>query len=123
MVRARSEQKLRAMTTIVTGGAGFVGSHLVDALVARDERVLVLDDLSTGSRDNIADALASGKATFVEVVTWRSTPTACVRCCARRARRARCAGSITSRVARQPRSVRRRIRGGRSRSTPSERCR
>jgi nucleoside-diphosphate-sugar epimerase len=54
------------MTTIVTGGAGFVGSHLVDALVARDERVLVLDDLSTGSRDNIADALASGKATFVE---------------------------------------------------------
>src|SRR3984957_4026927 len=54
------------MTTIVTGGAGFVGSHLVDALVARDERVLVLDDLSTGSRDNIAAALASGKATFIE---------------------------------------------------------
>jgi nucleoside-diphosphate-sugar epimerase len=54
------------MTTIVTGGAGFLGSHLVDALVARGERVLVLDDLSTGRRDNIADALAGGKASFVE---------------------------------------------------------
>jgi UDP-glucose 4-epimerase len=36
------------MTTIVTGGAGFLGSHLVDALIARGERVLVMDNLSTG---------------------------------------------------------------------------
>ena len=38
---------------LVTGGAGFIGSHLVDALVARGERVLILDDLSTGSRENV----------------------------------------------------------------------
>jgi UDP-glucose 4-epimerase len=39
---------------LVTGGAGFVGSHLVDALLARGDAVLVLDDLSTGRRTNLA---------------------------------------------------------------------
>jgi nucleoside-diphosphate-sugar epimerase len=39
---------------VVTGGAGFIGSHLVDALVARGDRVRVLDDLSTGRRENLA---------------------------------------------------------------------
>src|SRR5258708_35488878 len=41
------------MTALVTGGAGFVGSHLSEALVARGERVIILDDLSTGSVNNI----------------------------------------------------------------------
>jgi UDP-glucose 4-epimerase len=38
---------------IVTGGAGFIGSHVVDALVARGDEVVVLDDLSTGKRENV----------------------------------------------------------------------
>jgi UDP-glucose 4-epimerase len=38
---------------IVTGGAGFIGSHVVDALVARGDDVLVLDDLSTGKKENV----------------------------------------------------------------------
>lgn len=39
---------------LVTGGAGFIGSHLVDALVARGDRVRVLDDLSSGKLSNLA---------------------------------------------------------------------
>jgi UDP-glucose 4-epimerase len=41
------------MKYLVTGGCGFIGSHLVDALVARGERVVVLDNLSTGRLENL----------------------------------------------------------------------
>lgn len=41
-------------TTLITGGAGFIGSHLADALVGRGEAVVALDDLSTGLRQNVA---------------------------------------------------------------------
>ncbi len=42
------------MRALVTGGAGFIGSHVVDALLARGDEVHVLDDLSTGKRENVA---------------------------------------------------------------------
>ena len=45
------------MEALVTGGAGFIGSHLVDALVDRGDHVVVVDDLSTGRRENLDDAL------------------------------------------------------------------
>ena len=44
------------MRAVVTGGAGFIGSNLVDALLARGDEVVVIDDLSTGKRYNVADA-------------------------------------------------------------------
>jgi UDP-glucose 4-epimerase len=46
--------------SVVTGGAGFIGSHLVDALAARGDEVLVLDDFSSGKRENLAGALEAG---------------------------------------------------------------
>jgi UDP-glucose 4-epimerase len=48
------------MRALVTGGAGFIGSNLVDALLARGDAVTVLDDLSTGRRENLDGALAAG---------------------------------------------------------------
>ena len=44
------------MDALVTGGAGFIGSHIVDALVTRGDAVRVLDDLSTGQGDNLNSA-------------------------------------------------------------------
>ncbi|HUR86482.1 MAG TPA: NAD-dependent epimerase/dehydratase family protein [Solirubrobacteraceae bacterium] len=44
------------MRTLVTGGAGFIGSHLVDALIARGDDVLVADDLSSGREANLEGA-------------------------------------------------------------------
>jgi UDP-glucose 4-epimerase len=50
------------MKALVTGGAGFIGSNLVDALLQRGDEVTVLDDLSTGKRENLEGALANGAA-------------------------------------------------------------
>jgi UDP-glucose 4-epimerase len=52
------------MRAFITGGAGFIGSHLADALIARGDTVTILDNLSTGSRTNIAHL--EGKITIHE---------------------------------------------------------
>ena len=46
------------MRAVVTGGAGFIGSHVVEALLERGDDVHVLDDLSRGRRENVAAAAA-----------------------------------------------------------------
>ena len=51
---------------LVTGGAGFIGSHLVDRLVKDSYDVRVIDDLSTGRLDNISGHLSAGKVDFVK---------------------------------------------------------
>ena len=53
------------MFDIVTGGAGFIGSHLVDTLVARKSRVTVIDSLGAGSKKNLARHLGKGKVTLL----------------------------------------------------------
>jgi UDP-glucose 4-epimerase len=51
---------------LVTGGAGFIGSHLVERLLADDKAVAVVDDLSTGTRDNLREVLAHPRLRVIE---------------------------------------------------------
>jgi nucleoside-diphosphate-sugar epimerase len=55
------------MTTrcLITGGAGFIGSHLAQAVHARGAEIVLLDDLSTGNADNLAPLLGCSGVSFV----------------------------------------------------------
>jgi UDP-glucose 4-epimerase len=48
------------MRCLVTGGAGFIGSHVADGLIARGDQVTIIDDLSSGREANLSDALRRG---------------------------------------------------------------
>ncbi|MGI8557229.1 MAG: NAD-dependent epimerase/dehydratase family protein [Solirubrobacteraceae bacterium] len=54
------------MRYLVTGGAGFIGSHLTDALIRRGDEVVILDDFSTGSRENIVHFVGENGVNVVE---------------------------------------------------------
>jgi UDP-glucose 4-epimerase len=60
------------MKALVTGGSGFIGSNLVDALVARGDEVRVLDNLATGRRSNLDGAIAGGAVLVEESITDRA---------------------------------------------------
>jgi len=50
----------------VTGGAGFIGSHLAELLVSRGYHVIIIDDLSTGKKENIADLTRKDNVRFIQ---------------------------------------------------------
>ena len=54
------------MNFLITGGAGFIGSHLTERLLSQGDNVTVLDDLSTGSLDNLEAALANRRLEFLQ---------------------------------------------------------
>ncbi|MBN1455089.1 MAG: SDR family oxidoreductase [Methanomicrobia archaeon] len=54
------------MKTVVTGGAGFIGSNLVAALLQDGHEVHIIDNLSTGKRENLVDLVSQPDCTFVE---------------------------------------------------------
>jgi UDP-glucose 4-epimerase len=55
------------MKALVTGGAGFIGSHLSDALVERGDEVTIVDDLSTGKRENLAGPAAGAELVEADI--------------------------------------------------------
>ena len=54
------------MRILVTGGAGFIGSHLCDALIARGDAVVCVDNLCTGRRENVEHLLGTPRFEFIE---------------------------------------------------------
>lgn len=54
------------MKTLITGGAGFIGSHLAERLLERGDQVVVVDDLSTGKLENLAQAAEQDGFSFIQ---------------------------------------------------------
>jgi len=61
------------MRVLVTGGAGFIGSHVADAFVARGDEVVVVDNLSTGTEDNIPERAEFERIDIVDAEALGST--------------------------------------------------
>ena len=55
-----------AQHTLITGGAGFIGSHLAGRLLDQGGRIVVIDDFSTGSRDNLTQLADNPRLTIIE---------------------------------------------------------
>ncbi|PKL60799.1 MAG: GDP-mannose 4,6-dehydratase [Methanomicrobiales archaeon HGW-Methanomicrobiales-4] len=51
---------------LITGGAGFIGSHLCRALIARGDRIIILDSLESGHMNNISDLIPDNRVEFIE---------------------------------------------------------
>jgi UDP-glucose 4-epimerase len=66
-VAAAAPPRRRGRRFLITGGAGFIGSHLVEQLVSREkaDRIVILDDLSTGRLENIEQLLSADRVSFV----------------------------------------------------------
>lgn len=66
MAKKKSSPKASAPISVVTGGAGFLGSHLTDLLLSKGHRVIAIDNLVTGSTDNIAHLAGNPAFRFIQ---------------------------------------------------------
>jgi len=57
---------MKQQTCLVTGGAGFIGSHLVDFLLDKNFHVIAVDNLLTGSEQNLSQARDNARFSFIE---------------------------------------------------------
>ena len=62
----RKQLNLKRINNLVCGGAGFLGSHLIDKLLAKGENVLCIDNFSTGKIDNIIHLKNNNKFFFIK---------------------------------------------------------
>ena len=67
---------IRKKWTVVSGGAGFIGSYFCERLLLEGHRVLCVDNLSTGTVDNLRDALSSPEFEFLEQDVIKPLPLA-----------------------------------------------
>src|SRR5437016_11653561 len=63
--RSSNEESKAIMRVLITGGAGFLGSHLCDRLIGMGHEVVCIDNLVTGSMDNVAHLLGHERFTYV----------------------------------------------------------
>ncbi|PXW55052.1 UDP-glucuronic acid decarboxylase family protein [Methylobacterium sp. B4] len=73
-MRGRAVSEYRGMQVLVAGGAGFIGSHLVDGLLGQGAHVVALDSLLTGRQDNLAHLAREPRFEFVEAEVTRPLP-------------------------------------------------
>ena len=64
-------QNLKGSTVLVTGGAGFIGSNLIETLLEHDMNVVCLDNFATGKRANIAPFLSNPNFKLIEGKTYQ----------------------------------------------------
>ena len=67
----RNDRKGKTMKYLVTGGCGFVGSHLVDELVKNGHTITVIDNMSNGNNDNLSECYGTGNVEIINKdINW-----------------------------------------------------
>src|SRR3989442_13782040 len=72
-----SDTTVNGLRILVTGGCGFIGSHIVDSLCKKGAQVTVLDDLSSGNRENLEDKTENVNVVRGKITDYRKLSKGC----------------------------------------------